>query len=112
MGEFVEVDMTFLKSCKLSYVWILLKLDTRKGLKEDIEIEHSSSSYIKPLDYEGVPFRCRRWHKIGHLVVAFPQPFKQSRPNDGEKDTNICTTPTTLEGEGLPHWRQGVLMRG
>lgn len=51
---------------------ILVHLDTRPGLEEKITLHHCHVSRKQALDYEGVPFRCRRCHKIGHLYKDCP----------------------------------------
>lgn len=46
---------------------ILVHLDTREGLEEKITLHSNHYSRRQILDYEGVPFWCRRCHKVGHL---------------------------------------------
>jgi len=51
---------------------ILVHLDTRAGLEEKITLHRRHFSRKQLLDYEGVPFRCRRCHKVGHLYKDYP----------------------------------------
>jgi hypothetical protein len=60
----------------MSVARILVRLDLRPGLLKDLTIETVSGSFIQPLDYEGIPFRCHRCHIYGHGVAECKFPFK------------------------------------
>lgn len=64
---------------------ILVHLDTRAGLEEKITLHKRHFSRKKLLDYEGVPFRCKRCHKVGHLY----------------KDCPMHSTVTTKNSKGI-----------
>lgn len=51
---------------------ILVHIDTRAGLEEKITLHRRHFSRKQLMDYEGVPFRCRRCHKVGHLYKDCP----------------------------------------
>lgn len=51
---------------------ILVHLDTRAGLEEKITLHRRHFSRKQLLDYKGVPYRCRRCHKVGHLYKDCP----------------------------------------
>ena len=43
-----------------------------KALPDAVSIYHVDFEWIQPLDYEHVPFRCRRCHAHGHLFRDCP----------------------------------------
>lgn len=55
-----------------SMAWILVYLDIREGLEAQITLHWWRFTRIQLLDYEGVPFHCRRCHKVGHLFKECP----------------------------------------
>lgn len=72
LGTYLEHDRSYEKTGIRTMARILVHLDTRPGLEEKITLHHSHVSRKQLLDYEGVPFRCRRCHKIGHLYKDCP----------------------------------------
>lgn len=51
-----------------TYARILVDLDASKGLPTKIRHFSPKASWIQMLHYEGLPFRCREYFKIGHVV--------------------------------------------
>jgi hypothetical protein len=47
--------------------WVLVEVDLHSGLLETLEIQWRDQLFSQRLDYLGLPFRCMRYHKIGHL---------------------------------------------
>ena len=43
-----------------------------QDLPEAIELTHDDEDWIQAIDYEQLPFRCRRCHEHGHLFRDFP----------------------------------------
>lgn len=52
-----------------TFARILVEIDVSKGLPAEVLLKSSRGSWIQSLDYEGVPFRCRRCFKIGHAAA-------------------------------------------
>ena len=75
IGTFLEADLAFLENgiCCLGKVLVLL--DLRNGLTEDIAIQKGETIFSQPLDYVGLPFRCNRCHHYGHLLAHCHLPF-------------------------------------
>jgi len=67
LGTNLEHGQSFEKSGILTMARILVHLDTKEGLEENLTLHWRHFSQRQNLDYEGVPFRCRRCHKVGHL---------------------------------------------
>lgn len=72
LGTYLDHDKSYEQSRIMTMPRILVHLDTRPGLKEKITLHHRHFSRKQLLDYEGVPFCCRRCHKIGHLYKDCP----------------------------------------
>ena len=71
MGTFITYDESYLSTRKMAYARIFVHLDLTGGLPKFINIQWRNSSRRQMLDYEGVPFKCRHCHKVGHLFKDF-----------------------------------------
>jgi hypothetical protein len=84
LGSYIEVDMSFEETGHMTVAWILVRLNLRPGLLQEITIESAAGTFVQILDYEGIPFRCHRCHVYGHGIVECPLPFKgKVRKNKG-----------------------------
>lgn len=57
----------------MAHIMVLLNL--REGLTEDICLATKYGMLTQILDYEGVPFRCHRCHLADHLVAQCDKVF-------------------------------------
>ena len=46
---------------------ILLNLDLHEELAENIELTVRNKFHVQAIDYIGIPFKCNRFHKYGHI---------------------------------------------
>jgi len=69
LGEYMTADMGFLDTGEMSMARILVSLNIKEGLREYINLTDLGWTSVKILDYEGVPFQCRRCHEYGHIVM-------------------------------------------
>ena len=69
LRDLLLVDLASSNVYRTTYVHILVEIDVSKGLLEMIKLACPNGSWIKLLDYEGIPFKCRKCHKIDHLVA-------------------------------------------
>ena len=67
-GNYLMVDELSDDMMYSNYAHILVEMDISKGLPKIIMLEHSGGSLIPTLHHEGIPFTCRKYFKIGHLV--------------------------------------------
>ena len=67
LGIYLDHDQTYIESGNMAFARILVHLDTREGLEESFKIHWRNMTCIQILDYEDLPFRCRRCHKVGHV---------------------------------------------
>jgi hypothetical protein len=47
---------------------ILVLLNIKEGLTKFLNLKYLGRTRAQMLDYEWVPFRCRRFHEYGHIV--------------------------------------------
>jgi hypothetical protein len=79
LGCFLEVDMSFENTGYMSVARILVRINLRQGLLQEITIDSAAGTFVQTLDYEGIPFWCHHCHVYDHGVADFPLPFKGSR---------------------------------
>lgn len=68
----MESDKSYITTGMMAYARILVHLDTRGGLQEYIITQLKSFLRKQKLDYEGIPYRCRRCHQVGHIYKDCP----------------------------------------
>ena len=61
----------------------------RNGLAEDIVIKKGDTVFTQSLDYVGLPFRCNRCHKYGHLLAHCHLPFLKSQLSSLPKSNSV-----------------------
>jgi hypothetical protein len=79
LGEFLEADMSFKESGQMKVARILVCINVREGLREEIDMKWGPYAHTQKLDYEDVPFYCRRCHQYGHLVADCHLPLRTNR---------------------------------
>ena len=57
LGDFLDVDMTFEETKQRKIVRILVNLNIKEGLGEDLDLNWGRYNYVQKLDYENIPFR-------------------------------------------------------
>ena len=68
LGTFLEADLSFVETKEKKVARILVNINLREGLAESINLDWGLVIIPQILDYENVPFRCRRCHVYGHPV--------------------------------------------
>jgi hypothetical protein len=69
LEDFLEAAMTFEETKQRKVARILVNLNVREGIGEEVKLSWGSCTHTQSLDYENVPFRCRRFHQYGNLVM-------------------------------------------
>ena len=70
-----------------SYARICVYMHIVKSLPDSINLSHEDFEWIQSLDYEHVPFRCRKCHEHGHLFRDCPlNKPKMTATQDIDKD--------------------------
>ena len=70
LGSFLEADLSFLETREKKIARILVNINLREGLAESINLDWGPVIIPQILDYENVPFQCRRCHVYGHPALA------------------------------------------
>ncbi|GLJ28581.1 hypothetical protein SUGI_0563070 [Cryptomeria japonica] len=60
LGDFLMVDNDPNDSYHSIFARILVEIDISKALPTEISLTTSKGCWVQPLDYEGIPFKCRR----------------------------------------------------
>jgi len=81
LGTFLEADLSFLETQQRQFARILVNVNIRDGLAEDMQLVWGPFVFNQILDYENVPFRCRRCHAYGHPAVECKQAKKHGTSN-------------------------------
>ncbi|GLJ53939.1 hypothetical protein SUGI_1152740 [Cryptomeria japonica] len=68
LGDFLMVDNDSNEIYHSTFAHILVEIDTSKGLPTEISLNTSKGCWVQPLDYEGIPFRCKIYFKTGHAA--------------------------------------------
>jgi len=76
IGEFLEADNSYLDTRQRKMARILVNINVREGLGEEVDIVFGPFQHTQKLDYENIPFRCRRCHDYGHLVEDCKLPLR------------------------------------
>ncbi|XP_059076623.1 uncharacterized protein LOC131875916 [Cryptomeria japonica] len=87
LGKPVAIAQNTLEKKVFSYARICVEIDLNNPLPDSLEFFIGSASWIQPLDYESLPFRCRFCHEYGHLQRQCPRAPKaagvSSSPSSG-----------------------------
>lgn len=81
LGEFIKVveETTLLRYTSYTLISVYMKLG--HALLDSVSL----LEWIQPLDYEHVPFRCKRCHAHGHLFHDFPLNMPPKTIENGNK---------------------------
>ena len=82
LGNFIKVSEQTRQRKYISYARICIYLDISRDLPDGIELTWEDEEWFQEIDYEQIPFRCRRCHEHGHLFQDCPQNKRQR----GKKD--------------------------
>jgi len=69
---FVKVAESTKRGKYTSYARICVYMNIAEPLPEYIELEYHDEIWQQPIDYEHIPFRCRRCHEYGNLFRQCP----------------------------------------
>lgn len=83
----------------MAYAKIFINLDTRGGLQEHITIQWRNTSQKQMIEYEGIPYQCRRCHKVGHLFIDFPLNRKNKSTTQNMEAEMTRDIPNRLKKE-------------
>ena len=106
LGGFIK----FAEETKLqrhtSYAHICICMRLGKALMDSVSLLHDDFEWIQPIDYEHVPFRCRRCHAHGHLFRDCPLNASSKTNDHSEKSDSEGFTKVTNQKKHIkkpPH---------
>eukprot|EP00253_Pinus_taeda_P017393 PITA_17393 len=84
LGEFVKVAEDTKLCTYTSYARISVYMDLKQPLPDMVRFLHEDVEWIQLIDYEHVPFRCRKCHNLGHLFRDCPLNRKMPTSTNAE----------------------------
>ena len=72
LGHFIKISNVTLKGKYTSFAQICVEMDLSGALLNAIILEVYDKEWVQVVDYDHVPFRCRKCHEHGHLFKDFP----------------------------------------
>lgn len=66
IGRLIMIEDDLLYGSKRRTPQVLVEIDASKGLLSELEVIWDGGSFIQPLDYWKVLFRCHGCHEVGH----------------------------------------------
>lgn len=72
LGEYIKAAEETKLQRHTSYARICVFMRLDQPLPDMVSLAHHDNEWIQPLDYEHVPFRCRKCHAHGHLFRDCP----------------------------------------
>jgi len=97
LGTFVKASEATIQRRYTSCARICVELDVSGALHEGIWLEFQDEDYFQAIDYEQIPFRCRKCHEHGHLVRDCPlnRSEEASKPLPEVQNKETFTKPKT-----------------
>ena len=86
-------------------------MNISKTLPRAVTLEYQDEDWQQTLDYEHIPFRCRRCHEHGHLFIDFPLIKPATKANDTtQKDgfTMVAAKKRNSPTRQIPDPRQKI----
>jgi hypothetical protein len=84
----MDADYSYKHTRDMAMACILVLIDLREGLAEDIFLSTKYGEINQTLDYEGVPFRCHRCHSADHLMAQCDKPFSGKWRKDSSQESH------------------------
>jgi hypothetical protein len=72
IGVYVKSSEATKQRRYTSYAHIFIYLNIAKPLSGSIILEYHDEDWVQTIDYEHIPFRCRKCHEHRHLFRYFP----------------------------------------
>ena len=93
LGTFIKASEATLQKRYTSYARLCIEMDVSGALHDGLWLEYRDEEYFQPIDYEQIPFRCRKCHEHGHLSRECPlnkkEEDKGTAKNNKDKETFI-----------------------
>ena len=94
LGQYVKALEATKKRKYTSYARICVYMNISKALPGTVTLEYQDEDWQQTMDYEHIPFRCRRCHEHDHLFRDCP-PIKQATKASETTQKDGFTTVTS-----------------
>jgi hypothetical protein len=102
IGIYVKSSEATKQRCYTSYARICVYLNIAKPLPGSITLEYHDEDWSQTIDYEHIPFRCRKCHEHGHLFRECPVNNAQKEGNpEVSKDKDGFVQPAGKRRQGV-----------
>lgn len=72
LGHFLKISEATLRGRYTSFAHICIEMDLLETLPDEVILEVFDNEWVQAVDYEHIPFRCRKCHEHGHLLKDCP----------------------------------------
>lgn len=95
LGTFIKASETTMQRKYTSCARICVEMDVSGALHDGLWLEFRDEDYFQAIDYEQIPFRCRKCHEHGHLIRECPlnKPVEEAKPEQPAKDQEVFKKP-------------------
>jgi hypothetical protein len=105
LGSFIKISEITKAAKYTSYAQICVYMNVAGALSEAVTISYQDNEWSQSVDYEHIPFRCRKCHVHGHLFCDCSMNIKQ---NDAKKQEGTNAEGfTKIQGKRRGARRQG-----
>eukprot|EP00253_Pinus_taeda_P013029 PITA_13029 len=99
IGSFVKAAEATHRGKYNSCARICVYVNLAEPLPDHVEVEYHDEVWEQPVDYEHIPFRCRKCHEYGHLVRQCPlNKEDEQRRSQEEQQKTMGKTGETEKG--------------
>jgi hypothetical protein len=91
VGRYVKSSEATKQRKYTSYARICVYMDILKALPGSVTLEYQDEDWNQTMDYEHIPFRCRKCHEHGHLFRDCPLNAQNSKAGEGKKKDGYTT---------------------
>jgi len=86
LGKFIKASEATLQKRYTSCARICVEMDVSGALHEGVWLDYRDEEYFQALDYEHIPFRCRKCHEHGHLIRDCPLNQKEAEEDKSQNN--------------------------
>lgn len=72
LGRFFKASEATRRGKYTTFARICVEMDLSGALLDEVILEFFDEEWVQTVDYEHIPFRCRRCHEQGHIFRDFP----------------------------------------
>jgi hypothetical protein len=105
LGHYVKASEATRQRKYTSYARICVYMNISKAIPGAITLEYQDEDWVQTLDYEHIPFRCRRCHEHGHLFRDCPLVKPVTKPNDTKQTDGFIPVTTKRRNTAKKHPR-------